>query len=193
MNLNNLKYFISGIYPPHIWIPLISYIFSSNKEKIQKDVKQWIIYTNMRHLGFIHSLSHLLVFEKPFRNIYYRRIGLIGKFLNILIPGEKTLFITPHEIGGGFFIRHGYATFINSYKIGENCTVHQCTTIGDSGKGIPTIGNNVTIGTGAIILGPITIGDNVTISAGAIVVNDIPSNCIVIGNKAKIIKSKSYE
>lgn len=190
MSSAKLKYLISGIYPPHIWLPIFSYFFSKNKQKIKEDVHQWVIYTNMKPIGFFHTLSHLLVFEKPFRNLYYRRIGSFGKILNILIPGEKTLFITPHEIGGGFFIRHGYATFVNSYKIGKNCTIHQCTTIGDSGKGIPTIGNNVVIGTGAIILGPITIGDNVTISAGAIIVNDVPSNSIVIGNKATIIKSK---
>lgn len=188
--MEKFKYFISGIYPPYIWMHIIAYFFSSKKHIIKEDIEQWKRHTGMKEMSLIHKLSHLLVFEKPFRNLFYRRIGSAGKFINVLIPGEKTLFLTPHEIGGGFFIRHGYATFVNTFKVGKNCIIHQCTTIGDSGKGIPTIGNNVEIGTGAIILGPITIGDNVTIAAGAIVVDDIPANSVVIGNKATIVKPK---
>lgn len=188
MNKLRIKYWIAGIYPPHIWIHILLYTMSKNKNIIKQDVIQWVLNMKIKDIGFFQQLSYLLIFEKPFRNLFYKRLGLLGKFLNFIIPGERTLYLTPHEIGGVFFIRHGYATFVNSFKIGINCTIHQCTTIGDSGKGIPTIGNNVIIGTGAIIIGPITIGDNVTISAGAIVVNDIPSNCIVYGNKATIIK-----
>lgn len=194
MNLNSFKYFISGIYPPHIWLPLLLFLSCKNKPKIRDDVKQWVIHSHIKHMGFMHTLSYLLTFEKPFRNIYYRRIGTIGKILTILIPGEKTLFITPHEIGGGFFIRHGYATFVNTKRIGKNCVIHQCTTIGDNGKGgIPSIGDNVIIGTGAIILGDITIGNNVTIAAGAIVVFNVPDNSVVIGNKASIYKKNNNE
>lgn len=53
------------------------------------------------------------------------------------------------------------------------------------------IGDNCYIGTGATILGPVTIGDNVTIGAGAVVTKDIPSNVVVAGNPAKIIKVKN--
>lgn len=194
MNFNSLKYFISGIYPPHIWFSLLLFLRCKNKQKIREDVKQWVIHCHMRDMNFMHTLSHLLIFEKPFRNIFYRRIGTIGKILTVLMPGEKTLFITPHEIEGGFFIRHGYATFVNTKRIGKNCILHQCTTIGDNGKGgIPSIGDNVTIGTGAIILGDITIGNNVTIAAGAIVVFNVPDNSVVIGDKARIYKKNNNE
>lgn len=66
--------------------------------------------------------------------------------------------------------------------------VNQNVTIGHSGKGIPEIGDNVHIGAGAIVIGPIKIGNNVRIGAGAIVVNDIPDNSVVISNKAHILK-----
>lgn len=188
MDKLKIKYMISGMYPPHIWIHILLYMASKNKKTIKEDIIQWAYHMKIKKVSFLHQLSYLLVFEKPFRNLFYKRIGSIGKLINFFVPGEKTLYLTPREIGGGFFIRHGYATFVNSNKIGNNCTIHQCTTIGDSGKGIPSIGNNVVIGTGAIIIGPITIGDNVTIAAGALVVDNIPSNSVVYGNKATTIK-----
>ena len=55
----------------------------------------------------------------------------------------------------------------------------------------PTIGNNVSIYTGAIIIGGITIGDNVKIGAGTVVVKDVPSNSVVVGSPAKILLRKS--
>ena len=53
---------------------------------------------------------------------------------------------------------------------------------------VPTIGNNVKICAGAIVIGDVHIGDNSTIGAGAIVLKDVPDNCIVVGNPARIIK-----
>lgn len=71
---------------------------------------------------------------------------------------------------------HPYATIINAESIGDNFHFIHCTTIGATDKGRPTIGNNVSLGAGAIIIGDVTIGDNVTIGAGSVVVKDIPSN-----------------
>ena len=75
-------------------------------------------------------------------------------------------------------------------SIGKNARIFHQVTIGDLGRGefdAPTIGDNVTIGAGAKILGKIHIGNNVTISAGAIVVEDVPDNATVVGPKARII------
>ena len=55
---------------------------------------------------------------------------------------------------------------------------------------IPTIGDNVSIGANVNIIGNITIGNNVEIGAGSVVVNDIPDNCVVVGNPARIIRNK---
>ncbi len=72
--------------------------------------------------------------------------------------------------------------------IEENTFIQHRVTIGTIGEEAPHIGKNVFIGAGAIILGGITIGNNVKIGAGAVVITDIPDNCTVVGNPAKVIK-----
>jgi serine O-acetyltransferase len=76
-------------------------------------------------------------------------------------------------------------------KVGDDVTIYQYVTLGgtgkDKGKRHPTIGNNVVIGAGAIVLGPITIGDNVRIGAGAVVIKMVPENSTVVGNPGRIV------
>jgi len=74
--------------------------------------------------------------------------------------------------------------------IGKNCMIGANVTIGGKSgkKEVPSIGNNVSISTGAKILGPIKIGNNVIIGANSVVLNDIPDNSVVVGIPAKIIK-----
>ncbi|MBK9925977.1 MAG: hypothetical protein IPP66_11895 [Anaerolineales bacterium] len=89
-----------------------------------------------------------------------------------------------------FFSRTGFGTVIGAEKIGENCWVNTGVAIGykDDKGGMPVIGNNVYIGAGAKILGPIIIGDNVIVGANAVITKNVPSNCTVAGVPAKIIK-----
>lgn len=78
---------------------------------------------------------------------------------------------------------------MSATSIGENCTICQQVTIGYTSDGkSPTIGNNVKICAGAIVVGGITIGDNSIIGAGAIVVDDVPANSVVCSPKANVIK-----
>lgn len=83
---------------------------------------------------------------------------------------------------------HPYSTVLNAEKIGENFTCLQCTMLGYGNGGRPTIGDNVMIGANVIVVGGIHIGNNVTIGAGSVVVKDVPDNCVVAGNPAKIIR-----
>ena len=96
-------------------------------------------------------------------------------------------------IGKGFFIDHGDGVVIGETTvIGDNVTLYQGVTLGgtgkDKGKRHPTIGNNVTIGSGAKVLGPFTIGDNSKVAANAVVMNEIPPNCTCVGVPAHIVK-----
>ncbi|MBE7023556.1 MAG: serine O-acetyltransferase [Ruminococcaceae bacterium] len=97
------------------------------------------------------------------------------------------------QIGKGLFIDHGMGVVIGETAIiGENCTLYQGVTLGgtgkDKGKRHPTIGNNVTIGSGAKVLGPFTVGDNSKVAANAVVLNEIPPNSTCVGVPAHIVK-----
>lgn len=101
-------------------------------------------------------------------------------------------------IGKGLFIDHGCAVVIGETTIiGDNCTIYQGATLGGTGKHVgkrhPTIGNNVMIGAGAKVLGPITIGDNSKIAAGAVVLKDIPENSTAVGVPARVVRGKNVE
>ena len=101
------------------------------------------------------------------------------------------------KIGKNLRLFHAYSLVINpDAVIGENCSIRHCTTIGNkllkdgSLSKSPIIGNNVEIGSNVCIIGPITIGDNVKIGAGSVVVKDVPPDCVVVGNPARIILGK---
>lgn len=119
-----------------------------------------------------------------------------------LIPriiSQFNRFITGVEIhpgariGRGFFIDHGMGIVIGeTAEIGDNCVLFHNVTLGGTGKHKkkrhPTIGNDVFIGTGATILGPVTVGNNVKIGANTfIVMHDVPDNCTVVGSPGHIV------
>lgn len=78
--------------------------------------------------------------------------------------------------------------------IGDNCIIYQNTTLGEKhgvgNDGAPIIGNNVMIGVGSVILGPIRIGDNVKIGANSVVITDVPDNSVVCGVPAQVKRFK---
>ncbi|MDD4807113.1 MAG: serine O-acetyltransferase, partial [Oscillospiraceae bacterium] len=97
------------------------------------------------------------------------------------------------KIGKGLFIDHGMGVVIGeTTEIGDNCTLYQGVTLGgtgkDKGKRHPTLGNNVLVGTGAKILGPMKIGDNARIAAGAVVLEEVPANATAVGVPARVVR-----
>lgn len=116
-----------------------------------------------------------------YHTFWYVRIvskcsGSIGK--GIELASEITL---PHGFNG--------IHIAADVKIGKNCTILQNVTIGRGSDGrSPEIGDSVFIGANAVVIGGIKISNGVVIGAGAIVCDDIPENCTVVGQKARIIK-----
>ena len=77
-------------------------------------------------------------------------------------------------------------------EIGDNCTIYQGVTLGGTGKDVgkrhPTLGNNVLVGSGAKILGPVKIGNNVKVAAGAVVLSELPAHSTAVGIPAKVVR-----
>ena len=126
--------------------------------------------------------------------------GIKLKFRNIQINQlEDCCCIAnlPYFIEQGVDFVHPIGIVINpNVKVGKNCIIYHNVTIGNGAYNpkvdriYPILGNNVTVYTGAIIIGGVTIGDDATIGAGAGVVKDVPAGATVVGNPARIIKQK---
>ncbi len=117
--------------------------------------------------------------------------GVPGAAAHDCAPSARTLTgIEIHpaaRIGQGFFIDHGMGVVIGeTAEIGDDVTLYQGVTLGGTGfatgKRHPTVENNVTIGSGAKLLGPITVGHGSKIGANSVVVHDVPANSTVVGN-----------
>jgi len=136
------------------------------------------------HAIKLYRLSHRMYERKRF--FLARMVNFLARFWTgaDIHPGAK--------IGKGFFIDHASGVVIGeTAEIGDDVSIFQGVTLGgvsmSKGKRHPTLGNNVTVGAGAAILGAITIGDNVKIGAGSVVVKDVPPNSTVVGIPAKIV------
>lgn len=97
------------------------------------------------------------------------------------------LFLSTKNIGPGLYLEHAFSTIIYAKSIGRNFYVNQNVTVGATARGIPEIGDDVQIRTGAIVIGGIKIGDGCRIGAGAIVTQDIPEGATVIAAKSTVL------
>lgn len=146
---------------------------------------EFLLYPGF-HAVIIHRFTHLLWrLNIPF---IPRLLSQISRFFTgiEIHPGAK--------IGKGFFIDHGMGVVVGeTTEIGDNCVLFHNVTLGGTGKHKgkrhPTIGKNVMIGTGAILLGPIRVGNNVRIGANTfILMQDVPDNTTVVGTPGRIVK-----
>jgi serine O-acetyltransferase len=150
---------------------------------------EFLLYPGFQAITFHRFIHWLWKIGVPFLP---RLLSQISRFLTGLEihPGAR---IKP-----GFFVDHGSGVVIGeTTEIGYNCVMFHNVTLGGTGKHKgkrhPTIGNNVLIGTGAILLGPITVGDNVKIGANSyIFMHDVPSNTTVAGVPARIVKRDGH-
>lgn len=141
-----------------------------------------------------YRLAHLATVNKIYSMLLIPHIIFYRVFIDWIL-GVEIHYKT--KIGSNMRLFHGNSLVINpDSKIGNNCTLRHCTTIGNkqlkdgSFSKSPVIGDNVDVGSNVCILGPITIGNNVKIGAGSVVVKDVPDDCVVVGNPARVIPKR---
>jgi len=129
-------------------------------------------------------------------SFYRLRLGLFAKavsLLNFFLFGIEIAVRCP--IGKGLFLPHTQGTVIGAWSIGENATIFQGVTLGakeldfsyeESSR--PTVGDDVTIGSGAKVLGGLTLGAGSRIGANAVVLDSVPTNVVAAGVPSRIVK-----
>ncbi len=139
---------------------------------------------------------HAIVFHRAAHGLKRLGVPVLPEFLACLSRALTGIEIHPAAvIGPGFFIDHGMGVVIGeTTEIGEDCLLYQGVTLGgtgkERGKRHPTLGNNVVVGAGAKVLGPIVIGDYVKIGANSVVLKSVPEHSIVVGIPGRVIKRK---
>jgi serine O-acetyltransferase len=139
------------------------------------------------HAIWLHRIAHFL-WNKGAKTLA-RIISHINRFLTgiEIHPGAK--------IGRRFFIDHGMGVVIGeTAEIGDDVLMYQGVVLGGTSlkkeKRHPTIGSNVVIGAGAILLGPIKVGDGAKIGAGSVVIKDVPEGTTVVGVPARVVEKR---
>lgn len=158
-----------------------------NDPAARSKIEVFLLYPTI-HALIAYRISHYLYINKLF--FLARLISQISRFFTgiEIHPGAK--------IGRGLVIDHGMGVVIGeTAEIGDNVLLYHGVTLGgtgkDKGKRHPTVGNNVVIGAGAKVLGPIYIGSNSKIGANSVVLNNVPEGATAVGIPAKnIIKIK---
>jgi serine O-acetyltransferase len=131
------------------------------------------------HALLLHRVAHVL---------HEAGVPVAPRSLALVTRAVTGIEIHPAaSVGEGLFIDHGNGVVIGeTAEIGENVTLYQGVTLGGTGfatgKRHPTVQDNVTIGSGAKLLGPITIGHGAKIGANSVVIHDVPPNSTVVGN-----------
>ena len=173
------------------WVINMLRVFKELYEDARNIQKRDPAATNILYVILLYQGFHILVFHRVAHFLYRhklfflaRAISQIGRFLTgiEIHPGAR--------IGRRLFIDHGMGIVIGeTATIGDDCTIYHGVTLGGTGKDKkkrhPDIGNNVMLGCGSKVLGPIKIGNNVKVGANAVVLKAVLDNTTVVGIPAK--------
>ena len=153
---------------------------------------------NVWEVIFLYQGFHVLLAHRIAHKLRYWGIPFIPRLISQIARFLTGIEIHPGAtIGKRFFIDHGMGVVIGETTIiGDDVLIYQGVTLGGTGKDIgkrhPTLGNFVTVGAGAKVLGAITIGDFSSIGAGSVVIDNVPEHCTVVGIPGRIVKQKEY-
>jgi serine O-acetyltransferase len=179
---------------PHIALLLLS----PRREILRSDLDRYAEFFErgqpngvlQRIILFVWTMTYL----PEYRNVFYFRHKNLGHLLALLCPPMKSLaLLTKKSCGPGMLVHHGFGTTISAEEIGANFSIKQLATVGYVNNSIdcPKIGNNVTIGVGARVLGRVVIGDDVVVAPNSLVISDVPAGATVMGVPSKIVSQRS--
>lgn len=140
---------------------------------------------------------HALLFHRISHRLWQSGLNWLARWLSHFSRWVTGIEIHPGAtIGRRFFIDHGMGVVIGETSvIGDDCTLYHGVTLGGTswkkGKRHPTLGNQVVIGAGAKVLGPISLGDGARIGSNAVVVKDVPGDATAVGIPARILDSSA--
>lgn len=163
---------------------LISYLDSVRaRDPAPRSRWEILLYPGVWALAF-HRVAHWL---------FEGRLYFLARFVNHFSRWLTGIDIHPGaKIGRNFFIDHGFTVIGETAEIGDNVTIYQCVTLGGTnptngigGKRHPTLRDNVIIGSGAQVIGPITVGARARVGANAVVTEDVPEGATMVGLKAR--------
>ncbi len=163
---------------------LIAYL-DSIKARDPAPRSRWeiLLYPGLVAVG-MHRIAHWL---------FEARLFFLARFVNHLSRWLTAIDIHPGaKIGRHLFIDHGFTVIGETAEIGDNVTIYQCVTLGGTdpangiaGKRHPTLADDVIVGSGAQILGPITVNPRARIGANAVVTKDVPEGAVMVGIAAR--------
>lgn len=148
---------------------------------------------NVLEVLFCYPGLHAVLFYRIAHWLWTRKMYFMGRFTSHVGRFFTGIEIHPGaKIGKRFFIDHGMGVVVGeTAEVGNDVLLYHGVTLGGTSwkkvKRHPTIGNNVVIGTGAKILGPILIGDNTRIGSNSVVVNSVPPNSVVVGIPGEVV------
>ena len=157
-------------------------VFKELYEDAKKKKKKDPACRNILEAVILYPGFHILLFHRFAHFLYKSRLFFLARFISQLGRFFTGIEIHPGaKIGRRLFIDHGMGIVIGeTATIGNDCTIYHNSTLGGTGKDKykrhPDLGDNVMVGAGSKVLGPIKIGNNVKIGANTIVLKDIPDN-----------------
>lgn len=140
---------------------------------------------------------HALMFHRGNHWLWRHKMRWLARFLSVFARLLTGIEIHPGaRIGRRFFIDHGLGVVIGeTAEVGDDCTLYQGVTLGgtswEQGKRHPTLGNNVVVGAGAKVLGPVQLGNGSRIGSNAVVVKDVPAGATMVGIPARVARVAS--
>lgn len=149
-----------------------------------------------KNYSYMRKFLKLFFGRNCFRYVLYFRLDPFSRFVSFFFPPpyDSTAIWSNRDgvVGGGIFLMHAWGTVLNCEHIGKGCSFLQNTTFGNklNKDGVyvrPWLGDNVDVGANVVVIGGVRIGNNVKIGAGSVVTKDVPDNCTVVGNPARII------